>query len=130
MKVQMIEYHMVVNFDKCHSLSIHQSLSLSLSETHWVVTSPYSLFLSLFISIVSLVFQAYLRHLSFISEATDSVLFGKLPRDVYLPLKTENVTANYHSWALTPKVCTIPFLSCTIMNSIHKIYIFQDTSVY
>lgn len=41
--------------------------------------------------------------LNFTTEATDSVLFGKLPRDVYLPLKTENVTANYHSWALTPK---------------------------
>lgn len=41
--------------------------------------------------------------LNFTMDATDSVMFGNLPRDVYLPLKFENVTANYHSWALSPK---------------------------
>ncbi|XP_022329164.2 gamma-glutamyl hydrolase-like [Crassostrea virginica] len=41
--------------------------------------------------------------LNFTSEATDSTLFGNLPKDVYIPLKTENVTANYHHWALSPK---------------------------
>lgn len=114
-------------------LYILMNLSLSLSLTHWVVTSPCSLFLCLTISILFF----YLTHLSFIPAATDSVLFGNLPKDVYLPLKTENVTANYHSWALTPKVCTISFSRCIQISVLYnndleyiKYLFFKDTNVH
>ncbi|XP_056021815.1 gamma-glutamyl hydrolase-like isoform X2 [Ostrea edulis] len=40
--------------------------------------------------------------LNFTPEAARSSMFGSLPEDVYKPLKTENVTANYHHWGLTP----------------------------
>lgn len=40
--------------------------------------------------------------LNFTKEASKSVLFGNLPEDVYRPLKTEKVTANFHHWGLTP----------------------------
>ena len=73
-----------------------------------IYTPPLSLSPSLSLSHNYLTLSLYL-------EAMDSTLFGNLPKDVYIPLKTENVTANYHHWALSPKVsiCIYAIANCS-----------------
>ena len=98
-----------------------------------IYTPPLSLSPSLSLSHKYLTLSLYL-------EATDSTLFGNLPKDVYIPLKTENVTANYHHWALSPKVSICIYAYCStcsfpisqkkadlyLNNLMHLVYVVYD----